>query len=430
MEKFFKLSEHNTTARKEIVAGITTFLTMAYIIFLNPTILADAGMDKGALITVTALAAFFGTMLIGLWANVPLAMAPGMGLNAFFAYSLVLGNKITWETALGVVFISGVLFFVLTILGVREKIVNAIPLSIRIAIPAGIGLFITLIGLKNLEIIVSNKHTLVTLGSLTPTVLLGLAGILIIGILEVKKIKGSILTGIIVTTVLGVIFGEVTMPESLISMPNSIMPIAFKLDIMGALKFGLIGAIFSFMFVDLFDSIGTMVACSYEGGFVEEDGKIKNIDKMLEADAVATVFGSVMGTSTTTTYIESASGIADGGRTGLTSVVTALLFLAALVFTPIIGIVPKFATAPALVIVGVFMFKNIKMIDFGDFSEGIPAFLIIIMMPLTFSISNGLSFGFISYVGINALSGNHKKVSPVMWAIAILAVVNLVVVNL
>ena len=430
MEKFFKLSEHNTTARKEIVAGITTFLTMAYIIFLNPTILADAGMDKGALITVTALAAFFGTMLIGLWANVPLAMAPGMGLNAFFAYSLVLGNKITWETALGVVFISGVLFFVLTILGVREKIVNAIPLSIRIAIPAGIGLFITLIGLKNLEIIVSNKHTLVTLGSLTPTVLLGLAGILIIGILEVKKIKGSILTGIIVTTVLGVIFGEVTMPESLISMPHSIMPIAFKLDIMGALKFGLIGAIFSFMFVDLFDSIGTMVACSYEGGFVEEDGKIKNIDKMLEADAVATVFGSVMGTSTTTTYIESASGIADGGRTGLTSVVTALLFLAALVFTPIIGIVPKFATAPALVIVGVFMFKNIKMIDFGDFSEGIPAFLIIIMMPLTFSISNGLSFGFISYVGINALSGNHKKVSPVMWAIAILAVVNLVVVNL
>ena len=430
MEKFFKLSEHNTTARKEIVAGITTFLTMAYIIFLNPTILADAGMDKGALITVTALAAFFGTMLIGLWANVPLAMAPGMGLNAFFAYSLVLGNKITWETALGVVFISGVLFFVLTILGVREKIVNAIPLSIRIAIPAGIGLFITLIGLKNLEIIVSNKHTLVTLGSLTPTVLLGLAGILIIGILEVKKIKGSILTGIIVTTVLGVIFGEVTMPESLISMPNSIMPIAFKLDIMGALKFGLIGAIFSFMFVDLFDSIGTMVACSYEGGFVEEDGKIKNIDKMLEADAVATIFGSVMGTSTTTTYIESASGIADGGRTGLTSVVTALLFLAALVFTPIIGIVPKFATAPALVIVGVFMFKNIKMIDFGDFSEGIPAFLIIIMMPLTFSISNGLSFGFISYVGINALSGNHKKVSPVMWAIAILAVVNLVVVNL
>ncbi len=430
MEKFFKLSEHNTTVRKEVFAGITTFLTMAYIIFVNPDILANAGMDKGALITVTALAAFFGTMLIGLWANVPLAMAPGMGLNAFFAYSLVIGNKISWETALGVVFISGVLFFVLTIIGVREKIVNAIPLSIRIAIPAGIGLFITLIGLKNLEIIVSNKDTLVTLGALTPSVLLGLAGILIIGILEVKKIKGSILAGILVTTVLGVIFGEVTLPESLFSMPNSIMPIAFKLDIMGAFKFGLIGAIFSFMFVDLFDSIGTMVACSYEGGFVEEDGKIKKIDRMLEADAVATVFGSVMGTSTTTTYIESASGIADGGRTGLTSVVTALLFLAALVFTPIIGIVPKFATAPALVIVGVFMFKNIKMIDFGDFSEGIPAFLIIIMMPLTFSISNGLSFGFISYVGINAFSGNHKKISPVMWGIAILAVVNLVVGNL
>ncbi len=429
MEKFFKLSENNTTVKKEVFAGITTFLTMAYIIFVNPDILANAGMDKGALITVTALAAFFGTMLIGLWANVPLAMAPGMGLNAFFAYSLVLGHKISWETALGVVFISGALFLILTVLGVREKIVNAIPLSIRIAIPAGIGLFITFIGLKNLGVIVDNPATLVSLGKLTTPVILGLAGVLIIGILEVKKVKGSILIGILVTTVLGLIFGEVSMPNELISKPNSIMPVAFKLDILGAFQYGLIGAIFSFMFVDLFDSIGTMVACSYEGGFVDEAGKINKIDKMLEADAVATVFGSVIGTSTTTTYIESASGIADGGRTGLASVVTALLFLAALIFTPIIDIVPKFATAPALIIVGVFMFKNIKMIDFSDFAEAIPAFLIIIMMPLTFSISNGLSFGFISYVGINALSGNFKKISPVMWVIAVLAVVNVVVGN-
>ena len=429
MNNFFKLSERNTTARKEIFAGITTFLTMAYIIFVNPNILANAGMDKGALITVTALAAFFGTMLVGLWANVPLAMAPGMGLNAFFAYSLVLGHKVSWETALGIVFISGILFLILTIIGVREKIVDAIPVSIRIAIPAGIGLFITFIGLKNLGIIVDHPATLVSLGKLTNPVLLGLAGVLIIGILEVKKIKGSILTGIIVTTILGIIFGEVTLPDSLVSLPNSIMPVAFKLDIIGALKFGFIGAIFSFMFVDLFDSIGTMVACSYEGGFVDKDGKIENINKMLEADAVATVFGSVIGTSTTTTYIESASGIADGGRTGLASVVTGLLFLAALIFTPIIGIVPAFATAPALIIVGVFMFKNIKLIDFTDFGEAIPAFLIIIMMPLTFSISNGLSFGFISYVGINAVSGNHKRISPVMWVIAILAIVNLVVAN-
>ncbi len=402
---------------------------MAYIIFVNPNILANAGMDKGALITVTALSAFFGTMLIGLWANVPLAMAPGMGLNAFFAYSLVLGHKVNWETALGIVFISGVLFLVLTIIGVREKIVDAIPVSIRIAIPAGIGLFITFIGLKNLGIIVDNPATLVSLGKLTNPVLLGLSGVMIIGILEVKKIKGSILTGIIVTTILGIVFGEVTLPDSIVSLPHSIMPVAFKLDIVGALKFGFIGAIFSFMFVDLFDSIGTMVACSYEGGFVDKDGKIKNINKMLEADAVATVFGSVIGTSTTTTYIESASGIADGGRTGLASVVTGLLFLAALIFTPIIGIVPAFATAPALIIVGVFMFKNIKLIDFNDFGEAIPAFLIIIMMPLTFSISNGLSFGFISYVGINALSGNNKRISPVMWCIAVLAIVNLVVGN-
>ncbi len=429
MNDFFKLSENNTTAKKEIFAGITTFLTMAYIIFVNPNILANAGMDKGALITVTALAACFGTMLVGLWANVPLAMAPGMGLNAFFAYSLVLGHKVNWETALGIVFISGILFLFLTIIGVREKIVDAIPLSIRIAISAGIGLFITFIGLKNLGIIVVHPATLVSLGKLTTPVLLGLAGVLTIGILEVKKIKGSILIGIILTTVLGVIFGEVSMPDTLISKPHSIMPIAFKLDIVGALKFGFIGAIFSFMFVDLFDSIGTMVACSYEGGFVDENGKIEKINKMLESDAVATIFGSVLGTSTTTTYIESASGIADGGRTGLASVVTGLLFIAALVFTPIIGIVPAFATAPALIIVGVFMFKNVKLIDFTDFGEAIPAFLIIIMMPLTFSISNGLSFGFISYVGINSVSGNHKRISPAMWVIAILAIVNLVVGN-
>jgi AGZA family xanthine/uracil permease-like MFS transporter len=403
---------------------------MAYIIFVNPSILENAGMDKSALITVTALASFFGTMLVGLWANVPLAMAPGMGLNAFFAYSLVLGHKISWETALGVVFISGVLFLILTVLGIREKIVDAIPISIRIAISAGIGLFITFIGLKNLGIIADHPATLVSIGKLTTPVILGLAGVLIIAVLEVKKLKGSILIGIISTTILGIIFGEVTMPKTLVSLPHSIMPVAFKLDIAGALKFGLIGAIFSFMFVDLFDSIGTIVACSYEGGFADKNGKINKIDKMLEADAVATLFGSLIGTSTTTTYIESASGIADGGRTGLASVVTAILFLAALIFTPIIGIVPAFATAPALIIVGVFMFKNIKLIDFADFRESIPAFLIIIMMPLTFSISNGLSFGFISYIIINALSGSYKRITPVMWIIGILAVVNLVVGNL
>jgi AGZA family xanthine/uracil permease-like MFS transporter len=430
MDRFFKFSEHNTNARKEIFAGITTFLTMAYIIFVNPSILENAGMDKSALITVTALASFFGTMLVGLWANVPLAMAPGMGLNAFFAYSLVLGHKISWETALGVVFISGVLFLILTVLGIREKIVDAIPISIRIAISAGIGLFITFIGLKNLGIIADHPATLVSIGKLTTPVILGLAGVLIIAVLEVKKLKGSILIGIISTTILGIIFGEVTMPKTLVSLPHSIMPVAFKLDIAGALKFGLIGAIFSFMFVDLFDSIGTIVACSYEGGFADKNGKINKIDKMLEADAVATLFGSLIGTSTTTTYIESASGIADGGRTGLASVVTAILFLAALIFTPIIGIVPAFATAPALIIVGVFMFKNIKLIDFADFRESIPAFLIIIMMPLTFSISNGLSFGFISYIIINALSGSYKRITPVMWIIGILAVVNLVVGNL
>ena len=427
MKKFFKLEEHNSNVKAEVIGGITTFLTMAYIIFVNPNILGATGMDKGALITVTCLAAFFGTILVGLWANVPFAMAPGMGLNAFFTYTLVLGQGVAWETALGIVFISGVVFMILTVIGVREKVIKAIPLSLRLAVSAGIGLFITFIGLKNLGLVVPNPATLVGMGEFTKPLVLGLVGLIIIAVLEVKKIRGSILIGIVTTTILGIIFGEVHLPSAIMSMPPSIAPIAFKLDILGALKLSFYGAIFSFMFVDLFDSIGTIVACSYEAGLVEEDGTIKKIDRMLEADAIASIAGAVLGTSTTTTYIESASGIADGGKTGLSAVVTAILFLLALLFTPIIGIVPGFATAPALIIVGVYMFKNIKKIDFANFEVAIPAFLTIILMPLTYSISIGLSFGFISYVIIATASGDIKKVSPVMWGIAVLSIINLIV---
>jgi AGZA family xanthine/uracil permease-like MFS transporter len=426
LEKLFKLKSHNTTKGQEVIAGVTTFLTMSYIIFVNPNILGDVGMDKGALITVTALAAFLGTMLVGIWANVPFAMAPGMGLNAFFAYSLVIGEKVTWETALGVVFISGIFFLILTVLGIREKIIRAIPKELRISVAAGIGLFITFIGFQNMGLIAKHPVTLVTLGNFTTPVVLGLVGLVIIAALEVRRIKGSILIGILTTTILGIIFGVINMPDKIISLPNSIAPVAFQLDILGALKWGLVGAIFSFMFVDLFDSIGTIMACSYEAGQVKEDGTIPKIDRMLEADAVATVAGSLMGTSTTTTYIESASGIADGGRTGLTSVVTALLFLVALIFTPVIGIVPGFATAPALVIVGVFMFKNIKNIDFTDFKAAIPSFLTIILMPLTYSISMGLAFGFLSHIIITVSSGEFKKIHPVMWIIGVLSAVELV----
>lgn len=415
----------STDLKNEFIGGLTTFMTMAYIIFVNPAILSDAGIDKSALITVTCLAAFFGTVLVGIWANVPFAMAPGMGLNAFFTYTLVIGQGINWQTALGVVFISGVVFLVLTIIGIREKIVNAIPIGLRFSAAAGIGLFITFIGMKNLGLIVDNPATLVSIGKLTTPVLLGLAGLIIIVIFEVKKIRGAILIGILLTFFLGIIFGEVKMPANFVSLPPSIAPVALQLDILGALKWGLVGAIFSFMFVDLFDSIGTIVACSYEAGHVKKDGTIENIDKMLGADALATVVGSLLGTSTTTTYIESASGIADGAKTGLSSIVTACFFLLALFFAPLISAVPAFATAPALIIVGVFMFKNIREIDFSDFSIAVPSFLTIILMPLTFSISTGLTIGFLSFVIIAVLSGQIKKISSVMWIIGLLSAINL-----
>ncbi len=425
LDKYFQISSRHSSVRNEIIGGATTFLTMAYIIFVNPSILGDAGMDKNALITVTILASAIGTLLAGLWAKVPFAMAPGMGLNAFFTYTLVLGAGVEWQTALGVVFISGVIFFLLTITGIRTKIVHTIPLSLRLAVGAGIGLFIAFIGFKNMGLIVDNPATLVSIGKFSPTVLIGILGLIITAILEVRKVKGGIFYGIIITTIIALLAGQVSAPETLISMPPSIQPLFFKLDILSALNFALIGAIFSFMFVDLFDSVGTIVACSYEAGFVEKNGEVKHVDKVLEADAVATIIGSLLGTSTTTTYIESASGIANGARTGFASIITAGLFILALFFAPLIGIVPAYATAPALIIVGVYMFKSIKEIDFNDFSEAIPAFLTIILMPLSFSISIGLSFGFISYVLLKVASGKANNVSILMWVIAALSLVNL-----
>ena len=426
LEKLFKLDANGTNVSREMAAGTTTFLTMAYIIFVNPNILSETGMDKGALITATILAAAFGTLLSGIWANVPFAMAPGMGLNAFFAFSLVLGKGITWQTALGVVFVSGVVFLVLTLAGVRKYVIKAIPLELRLAIAAGIGLFITFIGCQSLGLIVDNGATLVALGSFSTPVALGLVGLLVIAVLEIRKVKGSILIGIVLTTVLGIVFKQVALPEAFVATPPSIEPILFKMDIMSALKWGMWGAIFSFMFVDLFDSVGTIVACSYEAGYVKEDGSIDRIDRVLEADAVATIVGSLLGTSTTTTYIESGAGIAEGGRTGLTNVTTGLWFLLALVFTPIIGIVPAFATAPALIIVGVYMFKNVAHIDFSRFETGLPAFLTIILMPLTYSISMGLAFGFVSFIVVTLAAGKVERIHPVMWGIGALAVLDIV----
>lgn len=425
LNRFFALEKNGTNVRQEIMAGTTTFLTMAYIIFVNPNVLGVAGMDKGALITATILASAFGTALAGLWANVPFAMAPGMGLNAFFAYTLVLGANMSWQTALGVVFVSGVVFVILTLLGVRKWIIAAIPLHIRFATAAGIGLFITFIGLQNMGLIVDNPATLVGLGKFTPAVVFGLIGLAVIAILEVLRVKGAILIGIVSTTALGMIFHEVPVPTTFFSTPPSLSPILFELDIMGALKWGFWGAIFSFMFVDLFDSVGTIVACSYDAKMVEEDGSIRGIDKVLEADAVATIAGALLGTSTTTTYVESGSGIAQGGRTGLTALTTAVWFLAALFLSPFIGVVPGFATAPALIVVGVFMFRNVQRIDFENFAIAVPSFLTIILMPLTYSISMGLCVGFLSHILISTCSGRVKDVHPVMWGIGLFALIEL-----
>ena len=418
MEKFFKLSHYHTTAKQEIIAGITTFLTMAYIVFVNPVMLSATGMEKGALITATCLSAAIGTGLTGLWVNAPFAMAPGMGLNAFFTYTVVLGQGATWQEALGVVFLSGIVFVILTVTGVRKALIEAIPVEMRLAVGAGIGLFIAFLGMQTMGLIVANPATLVGLGQFTKPVILGVIGFTVMAFLEVKRMKGGILLGIVVTTILGIIMGEISIPDAVVSMPPSIMPVAFKLDIMGALRPALFGSIFSFVFVDLFDSLGTLLACANEAGLIDENGKVEKIDKILEVDAASTMIGSVLGTSTVTTFVESASGIAAGGRTGLTSVTTAILFILTLFFSPIIGVVPGFATAPALIIVGVFMFKNLLDINLRDLETAIPCFLTIIMMPLSYSISIGIAFGFISYVAIKIFVGKAGTVKPILWAVA------------
>jgi AGZA family xanthine/uracil permease-like MFS transporter len=403
------------------VAGLTTFLTMAYIIFVNPSILSAAGMDKQSLIIVTCLVSGVITIVTGLFTNAPIAMAPGMGLNAFLAYTLVLGGKITWQAALGVVFLSGLLCWVLTLVGLRKRLVEAIPVSLISAISVGIGLYITFIGLQDLGMVVKNEQTLVSAGPLTWTVTIGLGGLLLMAFLTMKKIKGALLMGMLFSTVLAVVAGLVSPPEKLVSLDFDIAPVAFQLDIAGALKWSLFGNIFALMFIDMFDSIGTLVACCHEAKMVDERGTIKGLDRLLQIDAAASMLGALLGTSSISSYIESASGIEEGGRTGLASLVTGACFLVALLFVPVVGIVPKYATAPALLMVGLFMMKEIKRIDFSDLEEAMPAFIIMVMIALSYSISTGLAFGFISFVLIKVAAGRIRDVKPVMWLIAILS---------
>lgn len=427
LENYFKISERGSTVKQEVIGGITTFLAMSYIIFVNPAILGDAGMDRGALITVTCLASALATLLSGVWANAPFALAPGMGLNAFFTYTLVLGKGVPWQTALGIVFISGFFFLILSIGGIREKIANAIPLPLKIAVGGGIGMFITLIGLKNMGVVVANDATLVALGPITTTVLIGVAGLIVSMVLEIERVKGGMLIGILVSTILAFITGNVDVPSQFISMPPSAAPIAMKLDIIGAFKLSLIGPIFSFMFVDLFDTLGTLISCSKQMGMVDEKGHIQGLGKMLYTDVSATIAGAMMGTSTVTTFVESAAGVAIGARTGFASVITALMFIGALFFSPIVGVVPAYATAPALIIVGGYMFKNVKDLDFTDMKSLFPAFIIIVAMPLTYSISIGLSLGFLAYILLHLVTGDFKKINFTLLFIGALCFVNLVV---
>jgi AGZA family xanthine/uracil permease-like MFS transporter len=418
---YFELKARGTNVKTEIVAGVTTFLTMAYIIFVNPDMLSKTGMDKNALVAVVCLVSGAATIVTGVFGKAPIAMAPGMGLNAFFTYTLVLSNKMSWETALGAVFVSGVLFLLLTLIGLRKKLVEAIPAGIVAAIAVGIGLYITFIGLVDLRVIVHNEATIVGAGPLGGKTLIGLAGLLFMLFFEMRGIKGSLLIGIVFSTLLAIAFGYVERPAQWVSFDVNIMPIAFHLDIFSALKWGLFGSVFSLMFINMFDGIGTLVACCHQAKMVDRDGRIKGLDRLLAIDALAAITGALFGTSTTTAYIESAAGIEQGGRTGLTSLVTGLLFLLAILFVPLVGIVPKYATAPALVMVGLFMMKEVRVINFANIEDAFPAFIIIVMIALSYSISTGLAFGFISFVLIKSAAGKVKEVKPTMWIIAILS---------
>lgn len=420
LESLFRLREHDTDVRTELLAGLTTFLTLAYIIFVNPSILAESGMDRGAVFVATCLAAAIGTAVMGLYANYPVALAPGMGLNAYFTYGVVLGMGYTWQVALGAVFISGVIFIALSVLPVREWIVNAIPRSLKIAISAGIGMFLAIIALKNAGIVVDHPATLVTLGDLKkPEPLLAAFGFVAIAILTARRIPGAIIIAILGVTLISVASG-LTSGSGVFSMPPSLAPTFLQMDVMGALNIGLVAIVFAFLFVDLFDTAGTLVGLAHRAGMLDEDGKLPRLRQALMADSTATVCGAMLGTSTTTSYIESAAGINAGGRTGLTACVVALLFVACLFLSPLAGAVPAYATAPALLFVACLMVRGLAEIDWDDITDVAPAVITAIAMPLTFSIATGIGFGFISYAVIKTLAGRADEAGVAVWVLAVL----------
>ena len=414
LDNFFEISKNNTNVRTEMVAGVTTFMTMAYILIVNPSILSAAGMDQGAVFTATALSALVATLIMGLYAKLPFAQAPGMGLNAFFAFTVVLGMGYSYQFALTAVFLEGIIFILLTLFNVREAIVDSIPANIKKAISVGIGLFIALIGLEGAGIIVHPQDggTIVALGDITSgTALLAIIGILITGILLVRKVKGALFIGMLITAVVGIPMGVTPVPTNIVSVPPSISSVFLQFEWSNIFSIDMLIVLFTLLFMDMFDTIGTLVGVATKAKMLDENGKVPNIKKALFADAVGTTFGACVGTSTVSTFVESASGVAEGGRTGLTAVTTGIMFALALFFSPVFASITSAVTCSALVLVGLFMIEPIKEIELNDYTEAIPAFLTIIMMPLAYSISDGIVFGVISYIVLKLLGGKAKDIS-------------------
>lgn len=419
LDRYFKLTENHTTLRQELVGGVTTFMTMAYIVVVNPQILAQAGMPAEGVVFATCISAAVATLVMGLYANYPIAMAPGMSLNAYFTYSVCLGMGIPWRTALGAVFLSGVLFVLLTVTRVREQIVNGIPNSLKHSTAAGIGMFIAFVGLRNAKLVVANPATFVGIGNVSlPEVQAACFGIVLTLVLMARKVNGGILLGIAGTTLFGILRGIAHWPAAWVSVPHP-SGTFLQLDLRAALHLGLLEIIFAFLFVDLFDNVGTLVGVCEQGGFVK-DGQIPRVGRALLADGVGTIFGALTGTSTVTSYIESAAGVAAGARTGLSNVFVAALFLMAVFFSPVAGAIPGFATAPALILVGALMTQSIAHVEWADFTEAFPAFLTMVAMPLTFSIATGLSLGVIAYTIVKVGTGRYREVSLVLWILTVL----------
>ncbi|MDU6181777.1 MAG: NCS2 family permease [Anaerococcus vaginalis] len=419
-EKIFRLKEKKTNVKTEIMAGITTFMTMSYILAVNPQILGDAGMDKGAVFTATIIASIIAILIMALYANLPFALAPGMGLNAFFTYTVVMTMGKSWEFALAAVFIEGIIFVILTFFNVREAIFNAIPRSLKTAVSVGIGLFIALIGLLNSTVIVKNDVGLGLGNLVSKESFIFFIGLLIMAVLTARKTKGALLIGIVISTIIALFTGVSKLPEGgIIQLPPSLSPIAFKLDFSSMFSLEMFSVVFAFLFVDLFDTIGTLTGVATKAKMLDENGQLPNAGRALFADSVGTTIGALLGTSTVTTFVESATGVAEGGRTGLTALSTGFCFFLSIFFYPLITIIPAQATAAALVMVGLFMIDSIVDINFGDFTESFPAFMTIIMMPFAYSIAEGIAFGMISYASVKLLTGKGKEVSPLVYVLAL-----------